>query len=111
MLASAAAAAVGVLHDEPERQRRVRELARRVRDSLHSAGRKLPPGDSPIIPIILGAEDDTMTAANRLRDKGLLVAGVRPPTVPRGASRLRVTLSCDHSDGEIEKLLTELNKL
>jgi 8-amino-7-oxononanoate synthase len=109
MIASCIAAAIGVMRDEPQRQNRVRELARHVRIEL--AAMNIPAGDSPIIPIILESEEAALRAAEKLKKEGLLVVAVRPPTVPAGGSRLRITLSCDHTDEEIEKLLDCLKVL
>jgi 8-amino-7-oxononanoate synthase len=105
-LAAAAEAAVGVMHDEPQRQQRLRDVARRVRRRLREAGLTLPGGDSPIVPVILGKEEAALAAASRLQDLGLWVVPIRPPTVPRGSSRLRVTLSSQHADDEIEQLVS-----
>ena len=104
-VAAAAEAALGVLRDEPARQHRVRSLALRARHELTAAGLSLPQGDSPILPILLGAEQAALLAAKRMQDDGLLVLPIRPPTVPRGSSRLRITLSCEHSDDEVRQLL------
>ena len=106
--AAAAEAAVGVMRDEPHRQARVRALARHVRGEVARIGLDLPPGDSPIVPVPLGSEAAALAAAERLRDRGLLVLAIRPPTVPRGTSRLRVTLSSEHRDCEVEMLLESL---
>jgi 7-keto-8-aminopelargonate synthetase-like enzyme len=106
--AAAAEAAIQVLSDEPVRQRRVRELAANVRSRLANDGFVLPSSDSPILPIILGNEQAALEAAGVLQDQGLWVIAIRPPTVPRGTSRLRVTLSCEHSDDEIGRLVAAL---
>lgn len=98
-------AAIGVMRDEPGRQRRVRELAGRVRGKLSAGGVALPPGDSPIVPVIVGEESAALVLSDRLAENGLLVQAVRPPTVARGTSRLRVTLSCEHSDEEVDRLI------
>jgi 8-amino-7-oxononanoate synthase len=107
-IAAAIETALGVMKREPQRQRRVRELAIRVREALRKQGRKIPSGDSPIIPILFGSEQRALDAALRLRDKGILVIAIRPPTVARETSRLRVTVSCEHNDGEIERLIAAL---
>ncbi|HEV8607384.1 MAG TPA: 8-amino-7-oxononanoate synthase [Tepidisphaeraceae bacterium] len=107
-VASAIEAAIGVMKAEPQRQERVRELARRVREELKSGGQKISEGDSPIIPVILGSEKRAMEAANSLREKQILAIAIRPPTVARETSRLRITLSCDHSDEEIDRLIKAL---
>lgn len=107
-VAGMAVAAVTTLREEPERQQRVRALARSVRDRVAAAGIDVPHGDSPIIPIVLGTEEAAIAAAERLRERGLWVTAIRPPTVPRGTSRLRITLSAAHADAEVDALVTAL---
>ena len=122
MIPAACAAALDVMRDEPQRQGRVRRLAYRVRTALDLpppraarpgalATDELPPVDSPIISIVLGEESAALAAAEALGRERLLVLPVRPPTVPRGTSRLRVTLSCEHSDAEVEQLIAALSQL
>jgi 8-amino-7-oxononanoate synthase len=104
--AAAAQAAIQVLRDEPQRQNRVRDLARRVRAQLAAANVHLLPGDSPILCWVLGSEAAAIATAQSLRDKGLFVTPVRPPTVAPGSSRLRMTLSSQHTDEEIQQLIS-----
>jgi 8-amino-7-oxononanoate synthase len=100
--------AIGVMRDEPERQRRVRELSRGLRSMLREKKFNVAEGDSPIVPILLGSESAALEMSQRLLEKGLLVSAVRPPTVARGTSRLRITLCCDHGENEIDKLAAAL---
>lgn len=104
-------AAIDLMQAEPQRQARVRGLAKCVRSELQQAGLKLLPGDSPIIPIVLGSESAAMDAAEKLRKQGIYVVAVRPPTVAPGASRLRVTLSSAHTDEQISMLIEALKSL
>ncbi len=110
-LAAAAEAALGVIRDEPHRQQRVRALSLRVRAAVSDLGLATRSGDSPIIPIVLSTELAALSAAQRLMEQGLLVAAMRPPTVPRGTSRLRVTLSSEHTDEQIAALISGLAQL
>jgi 8-amino-7-oxononanoate synthase len=110
-IAAGVAAAIGVMHDEPQRQRRLREMSRDVRAKLVAMRFDLPTGDSPIIPVILGDEAEALAAAERLREAGLLVVAIRPPTVARGSSRLRITLSSEHTPDEIDALLNAMRSL
>lgn len=103
--AAAAEAAIEVIRREPQRSVRVRAIARRVREQLGMTG------DSPIVPIILGTESAALAAARSLRERGMLVGAVRPPTVARGSSRLRITLSCEHSDDQIDALIGAIKHL
>ena len=108
-LAAACVEAIVLMENESYRQSRVRDLARQVRKALIEKGWKIPAGDSPIIPVIVGGEQETMLLAERLMEKGILVPAVRPPTVPRQSSRLRITLCSEHSDRQIEQLLDALH--
>jgi 8-amino-7-oxononanoate synthase len=110
-LAGAAVASVSIMKEEPQHQQRVRMLARGVRDELKKGSWRIPEGDSPIIPLVLGTESAALQAAEALLSKGLFVLAIRPPTVPRGTSRLRVTLSSDHTDEEVDLLVRELRRI
>jgi len=80
-----------------------------LRATLRRHVDRLSPGHpSPIVPIVLGAEDDAVAAARGLLDRGLLVPAIRPPTVAPGTSRLRVTFSAAHTDDEVAHLLDSL---
>lgn len=63
-----------------------------------------PGHPSPIVPIVVGDEDAAVTAAADLLDRGFFVPAIRPPSVPRGSSRLRVTLSAEHTTEQVEGL-------
>jgi 8-amino-7-oxononanoate synthase len=85
---------------------------RALRNRLALLVERVAPGHtSPIVPVILGAEDEALAASQRLFDVGLLVPAIRPPTVPEGGSRLRVTLSASHTAAEVERLTTALTEL
>lgn len=71
---------------------------------------RIEPGHpSPIVPVVLGAEQDALDAADALLAEGLLVPAIRPPTVAPGTSRLRVALSADHTTDQISTLLAALH--
>ena len=72
------------------------------------AGLVSPGHPSPIIPVVLGSEQAALSASAALLDDGLWVPAIRPPTVPVGTSRLRVTLSAAHSDEDVTRLLHAL---
>jgi 8-amino-7-oxononanoate synthase len=101
--AAAARAGLRVAHAEPERRGRVLALAERIKSSLAATGRKTP-GRSPIVPIIAGDEGRALSWANHCLNRGLLVPGIRHPTVPMGQARLRVSLSAIHADADISGL-------
>jgi 8-amino-7-oxononanoate synthase len=64
----------------------------------------LPEAQSAIVPVMLGDERTALAASRRLEDEGLLVAAIRPPTVPDGTARLRLTFSACHPENAIERL-------
>jgi 8-amino-7-oxononanoate synthase len=111
VIAGVVPVALEVMRKEPERQRRVRALAKRVRGELREGGVEVAGGDSPIVPVILREEKRAVEAAEELREKGLWVVPIRPPTVARGTSRLRVTLSAAHGDDEVERLIGALRAI
>ena len=65
---------------------------------------------TPIQPLILGQDDLVLTTAEKLYQDGILVGAIRPPTVPEGTARLRITLSSEHSENDINRLLSALEK-
>ena len=69
------------------------------------------PVSSPIVPLILGGEREALAASGFLLDRGLHVPAIRPPTVPRGTSRLRVSLSAAHRDEDVGRLIEALREL
>jgi 8-amino-7-oxononanoate synthase len=109
--AAAAQAAIGIMCDEPDRQTRLSQLARRARAELTAAGVNMPAGDSPILCCLMGAESTAIEAAGTLREQGMLVAAVRPPTVAPGSSRLRISLCSEHTDQEVNELLKAIRTL
>jgi 8-amino-7-oxononanoate synthase len=70
-----------------------------------------PGNPSPIIPIVIGAEDAAVAASASLLTQGILVPAIRPPTVAPGTSRLRVALSAAHTDDDVARLVTALRAL
>ncbi len=70
-----------------------------------------PDNPSPIVPVLIGSEAAALEASERLLDHGLLVPAIRPPTVPAGTSRLRVSLSAAHDPGDVARLRDALRHL
>ncbi len=65
----------------------------------------------PIFPILVGDNEAAMALSRQLWERGFLVQGIRPPTVPRGTARLRVTLSANHTEEDVDQLLAALGEL
>lgn len=109
-VAAAGCAAIDIVLSEPERRVRLAELSRRLRMQLVEAGLQISSTrlETPIIPVLLGDERRTLAAAQRLEEAGFLVAAIRPPTVPAGSSRLRISLHCGVTDEQVERLVGEV---
>ncbi len=87
----------------------VRKPLRRARRFAAQLDLEVP--ESPIVPIVLGDSLRTSRAAEALRERGFLVAAIRPPTVPEGTARLRLTFSAEHGEDEVDRLATAVNKI
>ena len=108
MAAAVATAAVDVLEGEESPVPRVHRNIRRFQAACAEAGVRLSASSTPIQPVLVGAPEVAVAASARLRERGLLVPAIRPPTVPAGTSRLRVSLSAAHAEAEIESLARAL---
>ena len=105
---AAAREALAVRRDEPERTARLRDTGRRLRAGLAAAGIEALPGQGPIVPVVVGDGERAVEASRRLLERGVFVPAVRPPTVPAGSSRLRLTVTAAHSPDEIDRVVREL---
>jgi 8-amino-7-oxononanoate synthase len=108
---AASCRALQLVRAEPQARRELLDKAAACRQSLREQGWQVGPGDSQIIPIVLSDPERTMGAALALREAGMLVPGIRPPTVPRGESLLRISICRGHSAAQLERLLTTLADL
>jgi 8-amino-7-oxononanoate synthase len=110
-LAAATLRALAVLHEEPQRRARVRAVARRLRDGLAAMGRPSPGApDGHIVPVPVGDPRATVAVGEALRAHRYLVGAIRPPTVPPGGSRLRISASAAHTDAQVDGLLAALRE-
>ncbi len=108
LLLTAVEAALDLVVDEPERRHRVLLLAAHLRQRLRDRGIDPLVSDGPIVPVVLGSNARALAVANRLQLKGLDVRAVRPPTVPEGTARLRISIHADHREEDLERLAREL---
>ena len=81
----------------------LRANSRLMRRLLLEGGLNVVEGITPIIPVVIGEAGLTMQFADRLKSKGILVSGIRPPTVPRGESRLRITVTAAHCEEQLRQ--------
>jgi len=111
MLAAAVEASLQLIRREEWRRERLRGLIAALKESLREAEAGLTPSDTPIQPLILGTNPRAMGASAALRERGLLVPAIRPPTVPEGTARLRISLSAAHTEQDISQLATALREV
>jgi 8-amino-7-oxononanoate synthase len=104
LVAAAALDAIRCSLAEPQRRERVSAVARQLRHGLTSAGLEVL-GYGHIVPWVLGDSRRALWWAEELQSRGVMVRAVRPPSVPPGTARLRLTLSASHESADIERLV------
>lgn len=107
---AASIAAFESLKSEPERRHRVQSLAIQVRDRLSISTSCAIENTVPIVPLIIGEDAKAVAASQTLSEAGFFVPAIRPPTVPPGTARLRLSLSASHTDAMVESLLSAIQK-
>lgn len=107
-LAAATRASLALARRDEWRRERLQALIGRFRAEATRLGLPLLPSTTPIQPILAGSAERALAWSQALEARGLLVTPIRPPTVPQGAARLRVTLSALHSDQDLDLLLEAL---
>lgn len=107
-LAVAGLAALELQREESWRRAHLQALVARFRRGAEQLGLPLADVGGPIQPLVIGAADAALALSQALRDRGLLVGAIRPPTVPAGTARLRVTLTAGHTEAQVDRLLDAL---
>ncbi|HZJ95068.1 MAG TPA: 8-amino-7-oxononanoate synthase [Thiopseudomonas sp.] len=107
-LACATLESLKLLKTEHWRREHLQQLITQFRQGAQALGLNLMDSNTPIQPILIGDSGQAMAVAARLREQGILVGAIRPPTVPAGSARLRVTLTAAHSAEQVQQLLDAL---
>lgn len=107
-LACATLKSLQLLRDESWRREQLAALIRQFREGAEQIGVQLMDSQTPIQPILIGDSGRAVRLSQMLRERGLLVTAIRPPTVPAGSARLRVTLSAAHTEAQVQLLLNAL---
>lgn len=110
-VAASASAAIGVLLAEPERVTRLRDNARYFRGRLVELGFRPLPGETPIVPVVLGETAAAIQMSERLLDAGVFVTGFGFPVVPQGQARVRCQLSAGHTREDLDQALTAFEQV
>ncbi|KPB53611.1 8-amino-7-oxononanoate synthase [Pseudomonas coronafaciens] len=109
-LACATLKSLQLLRTEHWRREHLARLIQQFRRGAEQLGLQLMDSFTPIQPIMIGDAGRALRLSQLLRERGLLVTAIRPPTVPAGSARLRVTLSAAHSEADVQLLLEALEQ-
>lgn len=109
LLATAVLAGLKLLRQEDWRRTHLRALIASFKQHLATQRWHLLPSDTPIQALIIGSNQEALAVAEALRGAGILVPAIRPPTVPKGQARLRISLSAAHTQEDVRRLCDTLN--
>ncbi|MFE3575498.1 8-amino-7-oxononanoate synthase [Lysinibacillus sp. NPDC059133] len=104
----AAREGISIIQNEPERREQLLNNAKYLRLKLEESGFVVREGETPIISLLIGDSREAMQFSEKLMDEGVFIPAIRPPTVPKGSSRLRITVMATHT---MEQLNTVINKI
>jgi 8-amino-7-oxononanoate synthase len=107
---AAAMAALELLREQPRRVEKLQRNAAVLRDALADEGLPVPATSTQILPVIVGDAEDSVRASERALEKGIFAQAIRPPTVPAGSSRLRLTVMASHTRSELRDAARVLAK-
>jgi 8-amino-7-oxononanoate synthase len=111
MMAVALQKSLDIIRDGEARRQHLQVLIMRLRERLQPGRWRLLPSQTAIQPLVIGSSADAVAVSESLGREGLLVPAIRPPTVPRGTARLRISLSAAHTQEDVERLAAALNVL
>ncbi|MCO6510281.1 MAG: 8-amino-7-oxononanoate synthase [Aridibacter famidurans] len=107
-LAYALAKSIGIIELEEDRRNRLLELCGKFSLMLEEAGFVVPERPTQIVPVVIGRSDDATAVASELQEAGFDIRAIRPPTVPEGTARLRISLNVGVSEADLERLVVLL---
>ena len=110
-LATALLASLTLLREEEWRRDQLRKLISQLTSGLAGLPWKLMSSSTPIQPLLVGANEDAIALSEDLRSRGIWVPAIRPPTVPLGTARLRISLSAIHTENDVGQLIGALHEL
>ncbi|OGV71965.1 MAG: 8-amino-7-oxononanoate synthase [Methylophilales bacterium RIFCSPHIGHO2_02_FULL_57_10] len=111
LLAAALLASLKLIEAEGWRRVRIGELVAALRGGLSLQRWQLAESVTPIQPLVIGSNDEALMVSERLLERGILVPAIRPPTVPKGTARLRISLSAAHTPEDVARLLDAINEI
>ncbi len=111
LLAHAVLESLKLIEAEQWRRDRLAQLIRVLKNGLAANPWRLLPSTTAIQPLLIGSNAEAIAVSERLAERGLLVPAIRPPTVPQGTARLRISLSAAHSEDDVGRLVEALNDI
>ncbi len=111
LLAHALLASLELIQKEPWRRDRLARLIDGLKRGLAANRWPLMPSDTAIQPLVIGGNAEALAVSEQLAQRGILVPAIRPPTVPPGTARLRISLSAAHSEDDVARLVIALNEI
>jgi 8-amino-7-oxononanoate synthase len=108
-VAAASLISLDKAREETWRRQKLAVLIQRFRDGAEQLGYHLMDSATPIQPLLIGDDAGAMALSATLREQGMLITAIRPPTVPQGQARLRITLSAAHEEDDVDRLLQALS--
>lgn len=110
-IAAATLASIEIVKEQSSRREHLQSLIHGFKTGAAQLGLNLMPSDTAIQPVLVGDAQLALRMSEQLREKGIMVTAIRPPTVPAGSARLRITLSASHTHEHVEQLLNALDAL
>lgn len=107
-IAEATRTSLRLVRNEGWRREKLKALIDRFRIGAEQLGLTLMDSPTPIQPLLIGDEGEALRLSDALLEQGILISAIRPPTVPEGTARLRITLSAAHSEDQVDRLLAAL---
>ena len=104
-------AALQIVKTEDWRRARLNDCVVQFQEGANRLGLRLMPSTTPIQPLLIGEAAQAIAVSEALKMRGILVPAIRPPTVPKGSSRLRFTFSSSHQSEDIDRLLAALSEI
>jgi 8-amino-7-oxononanoate synthase len=111
LIAHALKRSLELIESDEWRRTRVFGHVARLKAGLRSGRWTLSPSDTPIQPLVVGTSHDALALSHELEARGILVPAIRPPTVPQGTARLRISLSADHAPEDVDRLVHALSEI
>jgi 8-amino-7-oxononanoate synthase len=111
MLSAALRASLAIIRDDASRRTHLARLIASLRDALADLAWKLLPSSTPIQPLVVGDASAAVRISDALALRGILVPAIRPPTVPPGTARLRISLSAAHTLADVDTLAHALHEV